>query len=737
MKKKRIQLDDLILEMLQRHPDSGVPTGVLMGAFKLPRKSGAKRFSQALEKLQQKNKISIERNRVFLKSRDAATKNSVQGIFHSTRHGSGYVSAEGFEQDIRVPSRFTHTALDRDRVEVQLLNGARSDRQEGKVVDVLERGRRFYVGTFRKQAKNVFFIAPDAKSAQTDFFVHPDHVNGARTNDKVVFRLIEWLHPRALPEAEVLEVLGKKGSNNAEILSILAENDLQAAFPEEVEDCAQRVATAIAPSELQRRTDVRHLEIFTIDPDDAKDFDDALSIEVLDSGNYYLGVHIADVSHYVLQGNVLDQEAYARATSVYLVDRVIPMLPERLSNGVCSLSPDEDKLAYSCFMEITPSGDLVDYRIEESVIHSRRRLTYEQAQAIIEGKKDPLSGSMKTLATLSGMLTSRRMKEGSIDLDTPEPRFRLDASGKPVEVYVKERLAAHRLVEECMLMANKTVSWHISRLREQAAGHADPAAKRSGSRSSARPQDPSTRKEKNKGTPYPFLYRVHDRPDPEKILNIAKNVRPLGIEFKVKDGKVTAGALNRLIAQANQTSLKHAINDLVLRSMAKAVYSPKNIGHYGLGFKEYTHFTSPIRRYPDLVVHRMLKQYAAGQPSSAYDELVAVGEHCSEREKDAAIAERDSVKLKQVEYMSERKGQVFAGVISGVTDKGFYVLLSESFCEGMVSMRDLSDDYYDYEPERHLLRGRKRGKIFRLGDEIRVRVVNTDTELRQIDFVPE
>ncbi len=721
MKKKKVHLEDLILEMLQRHPDSWVSEDALMSAFKLPRKKGVQRFERAIRKLAEKESISVKKGKIKLKT-SANNGKIVEGVFSGTRHGSGYVKVEGLDQDVRIPAKFTHTALDKDRVKVTLLPGRGKDRTEGKITDVLERGKRFFVGTFRKEGKNAFMIIPDEKSATVEFFVHPDNVNGAKDREKVTFRLVDWMHPRSLPEAEVLEVLGKKGSNNAAILSILAENELQAAFPHRVESFAESVAREIPEKEYRRRNDIREMEVFTIDPHDAKDFDDALSIEVLDSGNYYLGVHIADVGYYVQQGSILDDEARERATSVYLVDRVIPMLPECLSNGVCSLRPNEDKLAHSCFMEITPNGKVVNYAIDETVINSSRRFTYEEVQEIIDGKNNPHAESIRTLAGMSAMLTKQRFNQGSINLDTPEPRFRLDEFGKPLGVFVKERLAAHRLVEECMLMANKTVSKHISLLREQ---------KKQKSR-----QDDADQNDKYGKNNYPFLYRIHDRPDPEKLKNIAENVRPLGIDFRVKNGKVNAREINSLITQANETRLKYAINELILRSMAKAVYSPKNIGHYGLGFKEYSHFTSPIRRYPDLIVHRLLKQYSAGIPGYSFRELQVLGDHCSEKEKDAVIAERDSIKLKQVEFMSGHIGEDFAGVISGVTEKGLFVILDESYCEGMIAVRELDDDFYVYEQSMHQLRGKNRGKIYRLGDEINIKVVRTDIEQRQIDFLP-
>jgi ribonuclease R len=723
MKKKKIHLEDLIIELLERHSDSWVERDTLRRAFKLPPKKGDERFNKALKRLLKRNKVD-QKDGQYRIADARQDGNTVEGFFSSTRSGTGYVMVEGREQDIRIPAKHTGTALDKDKVRVAILPQSRSDRTEGKVVDVISRGKKFFVGTFQKEGKNTYLIIPDEKSAQVEFFVHPDNTKGAQHNDKVTFRLVEWLHPRSLPEAEVLENLGKKGTNNASILSILAENEMQAAFPPAVEEFAQSVAVDIPEKEYKRRKDIREWEIFTIDPHDAKDFDDALSIRVLENGNYYLGVHIADVSYYVQQDRILDKEAVDRGTSVYLVDRTIPMLPECLSNGVCSLRPNEDKLSYSCFMEITPDGKLVNYSIDETVINSSMRFTYEEVQEIIDGKENKHQNSIRTLAQMTAMLTDNRFRQGSIDLDTPEPRFRLDEQGRPLGVFVKERLAAHRLVEECMLMANKTVSEHVTRMREQYKNGQDGKNRGKGDGKEGK-------------TRYPFLYRIHDRPDPEKLKNIGENVRPLGIEFHVRDGKVTADQINNLIRQANQTTLKYAINELVLRSMAKAVYSPKNIGHYGLGFREYTHFTSPIRRYPDLIVHRLLKLYAGGLPGYSFQELITLGDHCSQKERDAVIAERDSIKLKQVEYMSAHIGDVFDGVISGVTEKGLFVLLNESYCEGMIAIRDLDDDFYLYEQARHQLRGRNRGKVYRLGGDIKVKVARTDLDQRQIDFLPE
>jgi ribonuclease R len=641
------------------------------------------------------------------KHRPKEELHGAEGVLQMHPQGYGFVTIEGQSNDVFIPATRMKTALDGDRVRVSLaapVRGKRSDRhREAEILEVLERGRKRTVGTFDKMG-HFAFVKPDDQRLTKDIYIAKENFHGATEGDKVVVSIDKYDDPKASPEGSVLEVLGKATDPGVAVLAVALSQGIKSEFPKAVEQEAADIPLEIPASEPQRRLDLRDKGIFTIDPDDAKDFDDAIHIERLDNGNFSLGVHIADVSHYVRQGSLLDAEAYERGTSTYLVDRVIPMLPEKLSNGVCSLRPEEDKLAYSCIMEISPRGAVKDYEIRETIIHSKYRFTYDDAQLIIDGgtQDHPLKDDVLLAAKLARTLTKKRKRQGSIDFDTDEVKVVLDEKGTPVEIVRKERQEANRLVEEMMLLANQTVAEHVGK------------------------------KKKAK----PFVYRIHDRPDAEKIKALRDYVKAFGYQLPVSsDGSVDRKDLNDLIEHVKGMPEGPVVKMAALRAMAKAVYSPDNIGHYGLGFKFYSHFTSPIRRYPDLIAHRLLKHYATGGKDVDDEALEQACEHCSQQERQAVDAERESVKLKVVEYVSQHVGDVFEGVVTGVTKFGVFVEMTKLLAEGLVHVRDMDDDHYEYDERTYTLNGVHTRKTIRLGDAVKVQVAAANVETRKIDLV--
>ncbi len=642
-----------------------------------------------------------------------ARSNRLTGSLRVTRRGIGFVRPEGSDKEIMIAPRFMHTALHGDIVSVVVFprspHGRRADAEvggpEGEVVEILQRTITRVTGTVQT-GRTFSFVVPDDPRIGRDIYVSGEDSLGATHGDKVVVRLEPWTDEHRNPEGVITEVLGRAGDARVEVMGVAHSFGLTEGFPEQVEREAAALPASITGADTRGRVDCRGLVCFTIDPEDAKDFDDALTVEPLAGGRMRLGVHIADVSHYVREGTALDAEAYARGTSVYLVNEVIPMLPERLSNDLCSLRPDLDRLTFSVFADVTDDGSVADYKIARSVIRSVRRFTYEEVQQVIERGKGEHAETILRLHHLAQVQLRRRRKKGSIDFEAGEVKIRFDAAGLPSAIEKKPRLDAHRLVEECMLLANKIVAEHIGR-------------------------------GKKSGDVRPFLYRVHDVPDPGKLQDLAQFVKKFGFSLDVKQG-VPPRELQRLLDRVRGSEVENLINEVALRSMSKAVYSEKNIGHYGLAFPFYTHFTSPIRRYPDLVVHRLLDAYgegADGRTVAAYRAaLPDIARQASERERIATEAERASVKVMQVEYMKRHVGDEFEGVIGGVTSFGLFVEINDLLVEGLVRVRDLDDDYYIFDEKQYSLRGRSRGKIYRLGDHVRVRVVGVDPEERDIDL---
>lgn len=657
-------------------------------------------FLDVLNELDEQSLLQKEKGGRY-SYRPQSTK--LEGILHVNPQGFGFVDVEGYEDDFFVRESNLKTALDGDRVLIALAAPQRGERRrEAEVLKVVERNRQSVVGTFQNMG-HFAFVVPDDKRVTQDIYIPAEAFDGATDGDKVVASIDRFDDRRASPQGRILQVIGSGSDSAVRVLSLAMSLDVRSGFPGAVIEESSSIPDTIPQEEIDRRVDLREKPIFTIDPVDAKDFDDAIHVLDLPDGHLEVGVHIADVSYYVQHNTALDAEALARGTSVYLVDRVIPMLPEKLSNQVCSLRPDEDKLAYSIIMRVSPNGAVKEYEIAETVIRSKFRLTYEEAQQFIQGgfPEHPFAKHVVRAARLGRTLTQKRMRAGSVDFDLPEIRVILDEEGNPVDIVRKERQESNRLIEELMLLANRTVAEHVG-------------------------------KRKN---PPPFVYRVHDAPDAERITMLAEYVRAFGYQLETDRGKVDPKRLNALFEHVKGTPEQAVIEEAALRAMAKAKYSTENIGHYGLAFRYYTHFTSPIRRYPDLMVHRLLKRYAlsAGVPDQS--SLQEKAEHCSEREQIATEAERESVKLKQVEYIRKHLGEEFPGVVSGVTKFGVFVELTDLLVEGMVHVRELDDDFYEYDERTYSLVGRHTGKTYRLGDRVQVQVAGADVETREVDFL--
>lgn len=659
--------------------------------------------------------------------RNAVRSNVMEGTFVRKRNGRNSFVPDDGGKSILVCERNSLHALDGDRVRVTMLARRAGHTREAEVTEILERANDTFVGQLQVE-RGYGFLVTESRSLANDIFIPKDKLNGGQNGDKAVVKIIEWPSDSKSPIGKVVDILGKQGENNAEMHAILAQYGLPYTYPEKVEKAAEKLSPDITPEEISRREDFREVTTFTIDPHDAKDFDDALSIRQLQKGLWEVGVHIADVSHYVKEGDIIDKEAVKRATSVYLVDRTIPMLPERLCNFICSLRPDEEKLAYSTIFHINDKGEIKDWHLAHTVIKSNRRFTYEEVQTILERNgvaseadlnlpgehPEPLpagaepegeyAAELIQLDKFAKILRAKRFKNGSIGFDRSEVRFEVDEKGHPISTYVKVAKDANKLVEEFMLLANRSVAQMIAVV-------------------------PRGRK------PKVFVYRIHDVPDPEKMEKLSGFVARFGYKIRTEGTKTEVSkSLNRLLSDIKGKKEEEVVEMVALRAMMKARYSTHNIGHYGLMFDYYTHFTSPIRRYPDTMVHRLLTRYAEGGRSVSQTKYEDLCEHASNMEQLAATAERASIKYKQVEFMADRIGQEFDGTVSGVTEFGLYVEITENSCEGMVPLRLLLDDYYEFDERNFCLVGRRYRKRYSLGDKVRIRVERANLERRQLDF---
>ncbi|WP_297089009.1 ribonuclease R [uncultured Draconibacterium sp.] len=691
------KLKNAILSSLYENPGKTVNYRQLSGSLGIKDPETRKLINVVLQELADDGYLDqISRGKFKLKARTG----KVTGIVEMQPQGFAYVISDELEHPVVISSRNLKHAMEGDKVRIHVYARRKKHDLEGEVTEILERAKSVFVGTVQT-TRNFAFLVPAGKVG-FDIFIPKEKLNGAKDGQKAIAEIKDWPPNARSPFGEITEVLGDTGDNDAEMHAILAEFELPHKFPKNVDKAAEKIPLEIPEEEIKKRRDMRKTTTFTIDPADAKDFDDALSLKKLSNGNWEVGVHIADVTHYVRPNTIIENEAQDRATSVYLVDRVVPMLPERLSNGVCSLRPNEDKLCFSAIFEITQDAIVKKQWFGKTAIHSNRRFTYEEAQEIIETGKGDFTNEVLTLNQLALQLREKRFGNGSIAFERVEMKFDIDEKGKPLSVSFKEAKDSNHLIEEFMLLANKKVAEFIGKVPE-------------------------------KKTAKTFVYRIHDKPDPDKLVSFNTFIQRFGHGIQLTTPRAISTSLNKLLNEVKGKSEQNVVETLAIRSMAKAEYSTRNIGHYGLSFDYYTHFTSPIRRYPDMMVHRLLEKYLNGARSVNEQKYEGLCKHSSDMEAKAANAERASIKYKQVEFMQDHIGKSYPGTISGVTDWGIYVEL-ENKIEGMIPIAQMDDDFYIFDEKNYALVGRHSHKSFQLGEKINVQVWRTNLERKQLDF---